>query len=139
MGMVKTLIEIRHFVPKEFQCKCCGRGHVDASLVLMLDVLRTYFGQPIRINSGFRCEPHNQEVGGAPGSRHLIGLAADISTPTGKYVDLLSSASRLFRRDGWEFIAYPKKGFIHVAIPRGYALRPWNGDQICIKNLCDSE
>ena len=32
------------------------------------------------INSGFRCEKYNKEIGGSPKSKHLIGRAVDIST-----------------------------------------------------------
>lgn len=39
--------------------------------------MRCVFGA-IRIVSGFRCPAHNRELGGAPNSQHLVGLAADI-------------------------------------------------------------
>lgn len=42
-----------------------------------LQVLRDFWGYPIIITSGYRTEAHNQEVGGAPRSFHLKGLAAD--------------------------------------------------------------
>ena len=35
-------------------------------------------GGPIIINSGFRCEAVNRQVGGVKNSQHLIGQAADI-------------------------------------------------------------
>ena len=35
--------------------------------------------RPLEINSGFRCEQHNKDVGGRRSSTHLIGIAADIS------------------------------------------------------------
>ena len=126
------MIQIQHFTASEFVCKCCGKGYVDSTLVLTLDYLRSVFGHPIVINSGWRCPKHNAEVGGAEGSRHLIGIAADIAAPTAKYVDLLALAAKFFRRgqDGFEFIAYPKKAFIHVAMPRGFEYRPWTGGYI---------
>lgn len=44
-----------------------------------LEVVRELLGgKPIRINSGFRTEAHNREVGGVKGSQHLFGRAADI-------------------------------------------------------------
>lgn len=46
-------------------------------------------GKPIQINSGYRCPAGNQKVGGAGGSRHLAGEAADI-TWANAAVDLAS-------------------------------------------------
>lgn len=38
-------------------------------------------GQRILLHAGYRCARHNREVGGAPHSEHLEGLAADVSVP----------------------------------------------------------
>ena len=64
----------------EFKCKCsrCGRVLVDTELVEILQALRDHFGVSVDINSGYRCEAHNAEVGGDPGSSHMQGMAADI-------------------------------------------------------------
>lgn len=47
--------------------------------VLILEPLRTAIGQPILINSGYRCKQVNMGVGGVATSHHLLGLAADIN------------------------------------------------------------
>ncbi len=44
----------------------------------VLEPLRRRFGV-IRITSGYRCEELNKKVGGAAGSQHLRGEAADIN------------------------------------------------------------
>lgn len=46
--------------------------------VLILEPLRIAIGQPIRINSAYRCKQVNMGVGGVSSSHHLLGLAADI-------------------------------------------------------------
>ena len=46
--------------------------------VLILEPLRIAIGQPIKINSAFRCKAVNTGVGGVSTSHHLLGLAADI-------------------------------------------------------------
>lgn len=46
----------------------------------VLDPLREKFGQPIIVTSGYRCEKLNSAVGGAKGSQHTLGEAADIRT-----------------------------------------------------------
>lgn len=43
-----------------------------------LDEIREGYGKPIYVNSGYRCEELNKEVGGEENSYHLKGLAVDI-------------------------------------------------------------
>ncbi len=46
----------------------------------VLDPLREWYGKPIRVNSGYRCEALNEAVGSkAKNSQHLYGEAADIT------------------------------------------------------------
>jgi uncharacterized protein YcbK (DUF882 family) len=47
-------------------------------LVQLLEKVRAITGRPLVVVSGYRCEPHNKAVGGAPKSQHLLGRAADI-------------------------------------------------------------
>ena len=51
---------------------------IDPELVQKLQQLRDRIGKPISITSGYRCPAHNAAVGGAAGSQHLLGKAADI-------------------------------------------------------------
>lgn len=44
----------------------------------VLDPLRTAYGKPINVNSGYRCEKLNRLVKGVTNSDHLLGMAADI-------------------------------------------------------------
>lgn len=69
----------KHFTREEFLCPCCKAGTVDPELITVLEDVREFFGQPVRINSGYRCEKHNKEVGGEPNSMHMKGIAADIT------------------------------------------------------------
>lgn len=69
------------FLAKEFDCPCtdknCSYTLISKDLVYRLDECRAKVGR-IKINSGFRCGPHNQSVGGKEHSFHLLGMAADI-------------------------------------------------------------
>jgi uncharacterized protein YcbK (DUF882 family) len=63
----------------QIKCPCgCNSGSLDDGLLVILDKIRERFDRPININSGFRCEDHNESVGGVPESAHIKGLAADI-------------------------------------------------------------
>ena len=68
-----------HFRRHEFACKCgCGLDAVDAELLAVLDRMRRHFNAPVIVTSGCRCVDHNRAVGGAGGSYHLRGQAADV-------------------------------------------------------------
>lgn len=43
--------------------------------------IRDYFGVPVIITSGYRCQRLNQAVGGAADSQHLTGQAVDFVIP----------------------------------------------------------
>jgi len=68
-----------HFKDSEFACPHCGVALVRPKLKAVLEHLRAQInGKPIRIVSGYRCPPHNREVGGAHDSQHMYAAAADI-------------------------------------------------------------
>ena len=46
----------------------------------VLDPLREKWGAPIRVSSGYRCPKLNRAIGGAAGSQHMKGEAADITS-----------------------------------------------------------
>lgn len=52
---------------------------MDAGLLQHLDAARHMAGIPFVITSAYRCEQHNKDVGGVPGSAHTKGLAVDIA------------------------------------------------------------
>lgn len=71
----------KNFRRSEFQCSCgCSAQIVDDMLAENLQAIRDKVGVPITITSGYRCVSHNKAVGGAAGSRHLYGIAADWRT-----------------------------------------------------------
>jgi peptidoglycan hydrolase-like protein with peptidoglycan-binding domain len=68
-----------NFNSKEFFCKCgCNSALIDEKLITYLQLIREHFGAPITITSGYRCNKHNEKVGGASKSKHKLGQAADI-------------------------------------------------------------
>jgi len=67
-----------YFSLKEFECPCCKHVMLHPDLLDKLVKLRHAYGEPLIINSGYRCISYNKKVGGVPGSYHLFGMAADI-------------------------------------------------------------
>ena len=71
----------KYFNSTEFDCHgsgCCSMTLINSKLVEYLDKIREHFNAPVTISSGYRCTIHNKNVGGATGSRHNKGDAADI-------------------------------------------------------------
>ena len=58
-----------NFSKSEFNCKCGCEMPNDVLdsiklLAIQLQTIREYVGQPIKINSAYRCELHNSIIGG---------------------------------------------------------------------------
>lgn len=69
-----------NFKVKEFACSDkTDVIFIAPKLVTVLQKVRTYFGKPVTINSGYRTVAHNKAVKGATYSQHLYGTAADIT------------------------------------------------------------
>lgn len=96
--------EIKYFKKSEFKCKCgkCGGFPVDPSeeLVKLLEQIREHFNAPVTVNSGVRCKAHNAKVGGATGSQHLKGTAADIKVQGVKPSKVAAYAETLLKNTG---------------------------------------
>lgn len=70
-----------NFKIKEFACKDgTDKILVDVTFVQThLQDIRTHFGKPVNVNSGYRSPAYNTKVGGAKNSYHMQGRAFDIS------------------------------------------------------------
>lgn len=44
-----------------------------------MEMVRKLLGEPIRVNSGYRCKTLNTAIGGAKSSAHMDGLAVDFT------------------------------------------------------------
>ena len=70
----------QHFRVREFACSDGSDAvFIDPELVTVLQDIRSHFGRAVTVNSGYRTPAKNAAVGGAKQSRHLYGMAADIT------------------------------------------------------------
>jgi len=101
-----------NFDAEEFACKHCGKMGISQKLVEMLQDLREFINEPIKIVSGYRCPEHNKAIGGGP--EHPAGEAVDIACPSSKYrFKVIHEAILLgFRRIGIG------SNFIHLGISK---------------------
>jgi uncharacterized protein YcbK (DUF882 family) len=85
-----------HFSRREFACRCgCGEFIICEELIELLEEIRRRYGDPIVITSGYRCQKHNEAVGGSESSYHRIGQAADIAPTNIPYEQRLRAQARL--------------------------------------------
>lgn len=107
------------------------RDNVRALVDNILQPLRDAWGEPLHINSGYRCLKLNQAVGGVPTSQHMLGQAADV-----RCSDPLKLA-KLVKKLKLEFdqmILYPT--FLHLSYQdgrnRGQILynKSWKGGKV---------
>jgi len=78
----------KNFKIQEFECKGNLKGceckmpeevyNNIKELAENLQIIRDELQEPIKINSGYRCEAYNRKIGGVKRSQHLKGKAADI-------------------------------------------------------------
>ena len=85
---------------------------VEPELLEKIEALRCYFGRPVIITSGVRCEARNEEVGGVSWSFHKRGCAADLYCPGVGVGDLAAGAKDC----GLNVLPYYSSGYIHVEI-----------------------
>lgn len=78
-----------YFSFDEFVCKDKDRTEPPGvywgnlrKLIVNLDKIRDFVGVPLNVNSGFRTQEHNKQVGGVQKSVHLVSGAADLSSPS---------------------------------------------------------
>lgn len=84
--------------------------NLEALMENVLEPARAAYGKPLYVNSGYRCSIHNAAVGGASGSQHMRGEAADLRID-GKPEKL---AKIIVANGKWDqLILYPT--FVHVS------------------------
>ncbi|WP_028315171.1 YcbK family protein [Desulfatibacillum aliphaticivorans] len=87
----------KNFSRSEFACKgtnCCGHSApIQPELISALQALRDQVSLPLSITSGFRCNHHNESVGGAAQSFHTLGMAADVDCSDGLTAEDLARAA----------------------------------------------
>ena len=118
-------VSVENFKRHELECPCCHLMNLPDKFILILQAFSYYldfkFGKHITLNVGsaYRCQKHNAEVGGVPGSQHYAdGImklgAADLSSPDLEPSILYQNAILFGIFRSVKF--YPEKNFVHVDI-----------------------
>ncbi len=100
-----------NFSPAEIACRGTGSILIHEAALDRLQALRTRLGKPLLVNSAYRSPEHNDQVRGAKGSKHLEGIAFDISMANHDPGTFETAA----RAEGFlGFGTYPRSGFMHI-------------------------
>ena len=107
--------DTKNFKVNEFACKHCGENEIDQRVLDMAQVIRDELGVPVRVNSGYRCEEHNRNVGGVKNSKHTKGQAADLSCSLGS-TKMFEAVKKLHAEGKLPQLDYciKYKTFIHI-------------------------
>ena len=86
----------------------------------VLEPIRRYLGESLRVNSGYRSAKLNKAIGGARWSQHLEGEAADI-TCTGRNAEIIRYAIKALDFDQviWEFGDADEPQWVHISFRDG--------------------
>ena len=119
-----------NFSSWEFACKgkgCCGGSSpVAPRLIEALEKLRLRLGEPIAINSGFRCLTHNRRIGSKDTSEHPKATAGDIKTRKHTPAEVAEVADTIPEFSNGGIGIY--KDFTHLDVRTGDPAR-WMGHQ----------
>lgn len=100
----------KNFLLKDFECRCCQRVMLHPTLIEKLEFLKN-IDNSIKVNSGYRCEKHNKEVGGVKNSKHLEGRACDITCKN------LEGIYKEANKIGFSYVKLDKlKKYIHLEV-----------------------
>lgn len=104
----------KNFKVKEFESKDgSDKVLIDTRLVDYLQMIRSHFGQPLIITSGYRSPAYNKSIGGTNNSYHVQGMAADIQVRNVNPV-IVGMYAQTIGVGGIGLYAYVSNGFVHV-------------------------
>ncbi len=102
-----------NFTPDELRCKETGMLHMLPSFMDRLQALRTEYGKPMTITSGFRSDQHSAERKKKRLGPHAMGCAVDVAVSGSDAIRLIELALQ----HGFTGIGVQQRGegrFIHL-------------------------
>jgi zinc D-Ala-D-Ala carboxypeptidase len=113
-----------NFSEEEFKCSHTGLCKMDAAFMEILQKIRTEYGKPMTVTSGYRHKTHPIELRKSRPGEHTLGTCADIALQGSDAVELMKVALDL----GVTRIGVSQKGsgrFLHLGIGGGNLPNPW--------------
>lgn len=104
-----------NFSQEEFKCRQTGECVMHPEFMQRLQLLRSRFGKPMPISSGYRSPDHSIERVKASPGEHTTGRAADIRVHGPDAIKLIALAFEMgFTRIGVQQKGEYKARFIHL-------------------------
>ena len=94
------------------------KQNLQALIDNVLDPLRSAYGSPIVVNSGYRSPALNSAVGGVSNSQHLTGQAADIRGQNNTKAELIKICEHALRLDVYDQLIFEHLGsslWLHIS------------------------
>ena len=80
----------------------------------LLEEVRALLGKPVLVSSGYRSPSVNRAVGGAANSAHMLGCAADFSSPSfGSPLDICRAIAR--SDIAFDQVIHEFRAWVHIA------------------------
>ena len=116
-----------NFTANEFDCKHSGKNQMRPEFMELLQAIRSEYGKPLYITSGYRDITHPIEAAKEKGGTHSLGLACDIGIRGEEAIKLIGIAINR----GVKRIGIQQKGlhrFVHldIADKYGYPKSIWS-------------
>ena len=114
-----------NFKEAEFACSEFKVCHMQPAFMATLQKIRTIYGKPLIISSGYRSLEHSREKGKIHAGEHTLGLAADILIAGAEALKLVDIAIN----QGVRRIGVSQKGdynvrFLHFGIGDRFGMFP---------------
>lgn len=107
--------DYENFSKSEFDCKHTGKNCMRPEFMDILQQIRTAWGKPMSINSGYRHDTHPIEVIKPEPGEHYFGVAADIDVRGQDVIELIMIAyGHGIRRLG--IYQNPRMKFLHIGM-----------------------
>jgi len=113
MGLITDWSVYTNFTKEEFDCKETGENKMDSEFLDKLQAIRTEFGKPIKITSGYRSKKHSVEIKKKTIGAHPLGRAADIPANGNDSFILIGLAIK-YGMTGIGVSQKGKKRFLHL-------------------------
>ncbi len=82
-----------------------------------LERVRAVLGRPLHISSGYRCLKVNSAIGGAAGSYHTLGLAADFTVQGMSVLDACRAIEFAKAKIQYDKLIYEYGRWVHIQFP----------------------
>ena len=103
--------KLKYFKKREFTCRCgCGRTDMHPDFLRWMDLVRSIYGRPLQVTSGYRCEEYDISIGGE--GNHPRGKAVDVLVPNA--ADRHKLAYAVFKVGICRVLIYKNKPHVHI-------------------------